>query len=56
MLTPLQLEQAAGFDLNYWYAFYNGICPNCGLDLKTCHPMYNLYPHFTAACKEQKAK
>lgn len=38
-------------DVNYWFTLCDGICPNCGLDLKKQSPFYNVLPHFYGDCK-----
>lgn len=44
-------EQAGAFDINEWYMRWE-ICPNCGLNLRTCGPATNLFPHFMGGCKK----
>ncbi len=39
-------------DIRLWYAYHDGVCPNCGLDMKSCFPLYNIYPHWSAQCKK----
>ena len=46
-----QLAQAAPHDIRLWYTYHDGKCPNCGLDLKAMHPLYNLYPHWANECR-----
>jgi predicted methyltransferase len=41
-------------DINEWYRVHRDLCPNCGWVLKDLHPMANLYPHWTGACKEMR--
>lgn len=50
-MTQQQLEIAAQYDINYWFILHKDLCPSCGIVLKDMHPMANLYPHFTGACK-----
>jgi hypothetical protein len=39
-----------------WYRNNNGVCTTCGIDLKEMPPEFNIYPHFTGACKQENAK
>jgi hypothetical protein len=41
-------------DINYWYFVNKGRCPKCGLDMWRMDPAYNIYPHFTGSCREDK--
>jgi hypothetical protein len=50
-VTDEQLALAAPYDIRYWYFYHDGKCPNCGLDLKSMHPLYSLYPHWAGGCK-----
>lgn len=56
MANATRDEQMAPFDIYAWYRVHKDLCPNCGWVLKDMHPMQNLYPHWTGACKELREK
>jgi predicted amidophosphoribosyltransferase len=55
MLSQRQ-EWEAACDINLWFLHHNGICPNCGLDLKKCHPLCNIVPHWYGDCKRTQGE
>lgn len=53
-LTVLRIDhnhETCAYDLAYWYRFHGDCCTGCGENLHLPHPLANLYPHFTGACR-----
>ena len=44
-------HETCAHDLTYWYQFHGDCCTGCGGNLHLIHPLVNLYPHFTGACR-----
>jgi len=56
-VPDIALEVVRGWaelDIRYWFAAHEK-CPNCGVVLRDMHPMANLYPHWTGACRGAKS-
>jgi hypothetical protein len=52
LLGPGTGEPFVPGTISYWYSECRGICPSCGLDMKTQAPEYNIAPHFSGDCRE----
>ena len=44
-------HETCAHNLTYWYRFHGDCCMGCGENLHLLHPLTNLYPHFTGACR-----
>ena len=44
-------HEICGQSMTYWYQHHGDCCTGCGRNLHLLHPLTNLYPHFTGACR-----
>lgn len=48
-----QMQKAASVDINCWWVYHKGICPNCHADMNAFHPAQNIANHFSGDCVKQ---
>jgi hypothetical protein len=46
------LDEWRQTDIRMWCVYNDMQCPNCGKNLRELHPLANIYPHWTGACKD----
>ena len=39
------------YDITQWYMRHNGLCPNCGVNMRELPAEANLTPHWAGECK-----